>query len=151
MNLPAFRGATHAFSLVEIVIVLGVISFALIAVVGLFSFGLQTNRESSDQIQAANLVSLIMSTARAIPTNMPASFALPNLNQGSVTNTVKIGLDGTTTNTAAYNLYYVAGTNAATGANLANVYLLVWWPVAAPMPTNGFDNYYQLSGQVALP
>ncbi len=50
------------------------------AIVGLFMVGINTNKESSDQIQAANLASLLISTRRALPTNTIANFALPPLN-----------------------------------------------------------------------
>jgi type II secretory pathway pseudopilin PulG len=143
---------TPAFSLVEVVIALGIISFALIAVIGLVTVGSETNRESSGQIQAANTASLLMATARALPTNPPSSFALPNLSQTSVTNTVQIGIDGTVNSAqAAYNLYYIVGTNIVTGPKLANVYLCLWWPLSAQMPTNNPGAYYEVAAQIALP
>ncbi len=144
---------SRAFSLIEVMISLGIISFALIAVIGLFSVGLKTNKESSDQIDAADTASLLMATLRAMPTNCTTNgFSLPDLNQGTVSGTVKIGADGTTTSTnLAYNLFYVIGTNTATGPKLANVYLRLWWPLAAPMPTNNPSAYYEVAGQVALP
>jgi uncharacterized protein (TIGR02598 family) len=143
---------SRAFSLIEVVVALGIISFALVSIIGLFSVGLEANKESSEQIQAADLASLLMATARAMPTNPPPGFALPNLNQGAVTNTVRIGADGTTTSAnLSYNLYYVVGTNADTGSKLANVYLRLWWPVGAAMPVNNPGTCYEVVGQIALP
>ncbi len=69
-----------AFSLVEVVVALGIFTFALVAIIGLFVTGLNTNKESSDQIQAANFASLLISSRRALPTNVIANFALPPLN-----------------------------------------------------------------------
>lgn len=143
----------RAFSLIEVVVSLGIISFALISIIGLFSVGLKTNKESSDQIDAANTASLLMATVRAMPTNCATNgFALPDLNQATASGTVKIGMDGATTSTNLfYNLYYVVGTNTGTGSKLANVYLRLWWPLTAPMPTNNPAAYYEVAGQVALP
>jgi Tfp pilus assembly protein PilV len=159
--MRAHKPNTHSFSLVEVVIALGIISFALVAIVGLFGFGLQTNKGSSEQIQAADVASLIVATARVTPTNLPPNFALPftspGLNQSMVSNTtsatpVYVGLDGMSTNqaNATYNLRYVAGTNA-TAPNVAYLYLLLWWPPAAKAPSTNSGNYYQLSTEIALP
>ncbi len=146
------KANTRAFSLVEVVIALGIISFALIAIISLFTVGLESNRESSGQIQAADTASLLMATTRAMPTNLPPGFALPNLSQSMVTNTVQIGVDGTTTSASpSYNLYYIVGTNTATGSKLARVYLRLWWPLTAQMPTNNPGSYYEVAGEVALP
>ena len=149
----------RSFSLIEVLLALGIISFAMVALIGLFALGLKTNKESSDQIEAANVASLLLSTLRAIPTNPPPGFAIPALNQGTVSKTVKVGADGTTASAnvtsssgrSAYSLYYVVGTNATTGPKLANVYLMLWWPATAPMPTNNPSAYYEVTAQVALP
>ncbi len=147
-----------AFTLIEVMLALGIFSFALVAIFGLFFVGINTNKESSDQIEAANLASLLISTRRSIPTNsITNSFALPPLNVPYassgvyLTNTDGVALDGTLTGTRAYNLYYQAGTNAATGPHLAQIHLLLWWPLAAPLPTNNPATRYELTTQVALP
>jgi len=140
-----------------VVVALGVFSFALVAIVGLFVGGINTNRESSDQIQAANVASLLISTRRAVPTNVIANFALPPLNVGYtdagtyLNNNQGVAVDGTTTGTRAYSLFYQIGTNTTTGAHLAQVHLMLWWPPASPLPTNNPGNRYELTTQVALP
>ncbi len=145
----------NSFSLVEVLLALGIASFALVALIGLFALGLKTNKESADQIDAANVASLLISTVRAMPTNPPAQFALPSLNRATVTKTVQVAVDGTTANVSAanhsLNLYYIVGTNSTTGPKLANVYLMLWWPLAAPMPTNNPSACYEVTAQVALP
>ena len=147
-------GKIGAFSLIEVLLALGIVAFALIAVVGLLSVGLKTNKESSDQIQASNVASLLMATIRALPTNPPVGFGLPNLNQGfPVTGTNGVTYNGMGTNAAdaAYGLYYMIGTNSSTGAKIANVYLMLWRPAGTPIPTNSPGAYYELTSQVALP
>ncbi len=147
--------AAASFTLVEVVLALAIFSFALVTMMALLSVALHTNKDSSDQIQAANVASLLVSARRSAPTNGGANFmnfALPTLNRSYVTNTTQVGLDGTvsTGTDAAYNLYYGVGTNSDTGANLANVYILIWWPLGAKMPTNNPSAFYELSTQVSL-
>jgi uncharacterized protein (TIGR02598 family) len=146
-----------AFTLVEVVVALSIFSFALVAIVGLFMVGINTNKESSDQIQEANFASLLISTRRALPTNSIANFALPPLNvpyssTGTyLTNSAGVASDGTTTGTPVYNLFYQAGTNSLTGSHLALVHFIVWTPISAPFPASNPAVRYELTTQVALP
>lgn len=148
-----------AFTLVEVVLALGIFTFAVVAIGGLFFVGIDANKGSSDEIQAANLASLLISTRRAVTTGTAtafANFALPPLStaiaaSGSGTYVMGVANDGTTTGTPAYNLYYRVTTNAATtGTNVAQVYLLLWWPTALITPSNNPGNRYELTTQVAL-
>jgi uncharacterized protein (TIGR02598 family) len=161
-QLPRRKAALSSFSLIEVVVALGIFSFAVVAIIGLFVVGINTNKESSDQIQAANFGSLLISTRRALPTNSIANFALPPLNvaYSSVgtyqTNSSGVAVDGTVTGgavtvTPAYNLFYQVGTNSATGAHLAQVHLLIWWPITSALPANNPASRYELTTQIALP
>ena len=58
---------SHAFSLVELVIALGVAAFCLIAVFGLMPVGMQTNRNASAQTAATNIISVIVADLRTTP------------------------------------------------------------------------------------
>ncbi len=58
------RGA-KSFSLVEVVLALGVISFALVAILGVFPIGLAANRTSISDTRAAQLVNTVVSTIDA--------------------------------------------------------------------------------------
>jgi type II secretory pathway pseudopilin PulG len=145
-----FPFSTRAFGLVEVVLALGIVSFCLIAILGLFSVGLKQNRESQDKIQAANLASLILSLRRSMPTNT-LTIALPVLNQGTNYGKIKVGTDGTTT-APVMNMIYSISTNNLAQPKLAQVYLLFWWPLNAPnAPTNNPGSYYEVVTQVALP
>lgn len=72
-----------AFSLVEVVIALGLVTFVLVAILGLFSVGLSGTRDSERSIDAANLATEIIEKRRAAPAAaLPASsdgraFVLP--------------------------------------------------------------------------
>lgn len=56
----------HAFSLVEVCIALGVVSFSLIAVLGLIPVGLQTSKTATDQTAAASIMAAIHSDLRTM-------------------------------------------------------------------------------------
>ena len=65
---------TGAFSLVEVVMAIGVVSFALLMLVALLPVGLKTARESSDEAAAINHLSTIAVDVRNIPfTNLISS------------------------------------------------------------------------------
>lgn len=151
---PALRQpnrGTRAFSLVEVVLAMGICVFVLVIIMGLYSTGLRVNRESENQIQAANLASLIVASRRAAPTNssqlaIPAAaltnaFANAYANGAQLTN--YIGLDGllTTPANAMYLVSCRAGTNAMTGPNIAQVYMKLSWPAQADANTSSSDNY----------
>ena len=166
MKHPAKRPRSRsAFSLVEIVLAIAVCSFALIAVLGLFTTGLQSNHQSEQDIQAANLASMLISLRTASPTsaipNLP-NFAIPtSVMSGPYTNaypgsggnvlTNYVGLDGQTTTlaNAAYLISCRAGTNAVTGNNLAQVYLMLSWPPQAD-PANGNVGHYEIITTIPL-
>jgi type II secretory pathway pseudopilin PulG len=144
-----------AFSLVEVVISLGVISFALVTILGLFSVGLKINKESSDQIQASDLASRILATRRALPMIYNANLPIPPLtNTTTVSNStpILVAINGTTSTTGVptsdiYNLNYRIA--PASPSNLMNVYLLLWGPPGARAPTNTPGAYYEISTQIA--
>ncbi|SDU05417.1 Verru_Chthon cassette protein B [Verrucomicrobium sp. GAS474] len=144
------RIGTRAFSLIEVAFSLGICSFALIAMFGLFGTGLQSSRDSEDQIQAANLASLIVSTRMASPTGTIANFVLPanaiSRPYGDLyTEGTYIGVDGKLTSlaNAAYQVTCRTGTNAATGSSLSQIYLMLSWPPQAAL-TSAMVKHYEL-------
>jgi uncharacterized protein (TIGR02598 family) len=56
-----------AFSLLEVVLALGVAAFCLTAVLGLLPVGVQTNRNSSSQTAASNIIATVVSDLRTTP------------------------------------------------------------------------------------
>jgi uncharacterized protein (TIGR02598 family) len=71
MNLRS-RSA-GGFSLIEIVLALGVGSFCLIAVFGLLPIGIQTNRNATSQTAATGALASVISDLRATPTSSTTS------------------------------------------------------------------------------
>jgi uncharacterized protein (TIGR02598 family) len=64
---------TAAFSLVEIVLALGVAAFCLIAIVGLMPVGVQINRNATSQTAATNIMAAIVADLRTTPAVAPTS------------------------------------------------------------------------------
>ena len=62
---------TLAFSLVELVLAIGVAGFCLIAVFGLLPIGVQTNRAATSQTAAAGILVSIEADLRATPPTAP--------------------------------------------------------------------------------
>jgi uncharacterized protein (TIGR02598 family) len=56
-----------AFSLVEVVLALGVAAFCLIAIVGLMPVGVQTNRHANSQTVATNILAAVVADLRTTP------------------------------------------------------------------------------------
>ena len=135
------RPLIKAFSLVEVVLAIAICSFVLIAILGLFTTGLQSTRESEQQIQAANLASTLISLRTASPTNNIAAlpnFAIPttamtNAYGPAYAGNVYVGPDGQTTTlaNAVYLITCQAGTNTMTGNGISQVYLMLSWPPQA--------------------
>jgi len=146
------------FSLVEVVIALGICSFVLVALIGLFSSGWKMTRESEEQVQAANLATQIIASRIIAPTNGPSTAAIPPAKlfqpYGNVYTTEDrfVALDGTLTSAssnAAYRIACNAGTNATTGSRLSQIYLRLTWPAQAAA-TNA-SGRYEICTYVALP
>lgn len=139
---------------------LGICSFCLLAILGLFANGLHTSKESEEEIQAANTASFLISVRQAAPTADVSNFAIPAramtnsytnaFNNGS-TLTNYISFDGkiTTATQAAYLISCRAGTNMDTGANAAQVYLMLSWPPRMN-PTNSAAGRYEIITQIPL-
>src|SRR5437773_8183613 len=64
-----YQGASRisAFSLVEVVLALGVISFALVAIIGLLPIGLASGRGTIQETRANHLAEEVFSTLRSQP------------------------------------------------------------------------------------
>lgn len=146
-----------AFSLVEVVLALGICSVALLAILGLFTVGVQTSKESEDQLHAANMASLILSMRLSAPTSNIPNAAIPlqamtnAYGNAYSSGTSYVGFDGKLTNvtSAAYLINCRAGTNLITGPNIAQVYLMLSWPPRANQ-TNAVVGHYEVITQIPL-
>jgi Tfp pilus assembly protein PilV len=151
----------RAFSLVEVVLALGVGSFAIISLIGLFAFVLKINQESNQTVLAANLASTLLAQNRMLPTNSVAgnTSPIPRLDQASsnfivssyqVLSPVYLTAGGEETNNvsyASYGMLYQVTPNAT--ANASQVYVMLYWPPqSSPVTSLG---KYEISTQILLP
>jgi uncharacterized protein (TIGR02598 family) len=137
-----------AFSLVEVVVAMGVISFALIILFALLPIGLKSNSDSMAESQGVNLLqALIADRQSSAYSNSSSFYNLPALTNvtSQMTGTLYVMEDGVTTNAQAtsarycvnYTIYpatnvYSGATNApVTGPPLpVTVNFRVSWPAA---------------------
>jgi type II secretory pathway pseudopilin PulG len=151
----------EAFSLVEVVLSLGICTFAFVALLGLYSTGLRVNRESEAQIQAANFASMLIAARRASPLSTSSTASISsNVMVNAFTNaygnrsqlTNYIGEDGLLTNAAnaAYLISCRAGTNTLTGSSVAQVYIKLSWPPQAD-PNNSSTEFYEVTSYIPFP
>ncbi|SDT88771.1 Verru_Chthon cassette protein B [Verrucomicrobium sp. GAS474] len=149
------------FSLVEVALALGICSFALIALLSLFTIGLHDSKESGEKIEAANLASLILSARRASPSGtngtmstlaIPASALARSYGDAYAGADKYVSADGTLTTPAkaAFRIRCSAGTNAVTGTGVSMVYLLLSWPPQAD-PTGPNAKTYEFFSCIPLP
>jgi type II secretory pathway pseudopilin PulG len=88
-----------AFSLVEVVLALGVIGFALLAIIGLLPIGLQSGRASIQETRANHLAEQIFSTLRSQP------FRAANLSLLGGTSTIDLSTENTASGSSGPQLH----------------------------------------------
>lgn len=70
--------ASTAFSLVEVVLAIGIITFGLIVLLGLLPTGIKSNRDSSEESQAVNLLYALVADRQATSSSIQSSrYSLP--------------------------------------------------------------------------
>jgi len=152
----------NAFSLVEVVLSLGIVVFAGFALIGLLAVGLQNSQDSRERTQAATIAEAICTTRRAAPTNdfttalsPQPNFPLPRLDNPPVPSSMTAGIyltrDGATTNSAANGSFgFLYRVTPNTAAHVSSVYICLYWPPEAS-PANGNTSHFDLSTTFALP
>lgn len=90
------RGLTSGFSLIEIVLAIGIMSFALVAILGLFPIGLSTAAESKAETRIALIAQTLWAELQAghDPASSPPSTALFTNAKGTMTQTIPLTTDG---------------------------------------------------------
>jgi uncharacterized protein (TIGR02598 family) len=125
----------RAFSLVEVTIALGIVSFCLIAILGLLPAGLNTNKASVQQNAAANLASLIASDLRSTPatTNRSTCYGLELPAGGTGNKSVLLDESGAVASDAASAVFLATVTVVApaSGVTASSARILITWPAAA--------------------
>ena len=122
--------STAAFSLVEVVLALGVTIFCLIALFGLLSVGLRSNQATIEQAGASTILSATVSDLYATPVTYPSGGATNSLQFN-----IKIPANPVTAATPVTTLYFVGNGSLATNLTAANAsYRLTVTPI---VPTSG--------------
>jgi len=161
------RFKPNAFSLVEVVLSLGIVVFAGFALIGLLAVGLQNSQDSRERTQAATIAEAICTTRRAAPTNdftaapsAQPNFPLPRLDAPVPASSMSPGIyltrDGATTTAAnasfgfLYRITPIVDPSSHASAHIASVYLCLYWPAQAS-PANASTSHFDLSTTFALP
>ncbi|GEM_PF-4461457 len=133
-----------AFTLVEIVMALGICAVALVSMIGLFSVGLKASRDSMNQVQAAGIASKVIAIRSASPgladSATTGTLAIP---AGALAQSYGDAYGGaspryvdtegrlTVSGSAAFRVSCSSGTNERTGTRIAQVHLVLSWPAGA--------------------
>jgi uncharacterized protein (TIGR02598 family) len=135
------RRELDSFSLIEVVIALGVATFAILVIVALLPAGIRSTKDSLDETHAVNILSQIISDRRSTPyANSSSIYSIPAL-----TGTTQISnyfgiLDddqySSTLSAATYRVDYIITPPASGQLGPYQLYLKVSWP-AASTTTNG--------------
>ena len=144
MRWPSWTRESPAFSLIEVVIALGVITFAITAITGLLSVALKSSRASTDETLVASFAGDIMSDLRRQQFDAAWNSLQAGSNaffDGSGRQLNAISPEEARSQGAVYQcaISTVPDTNktASTGAeNLRLVTLDFTWPVGPAAPPN---------------
>lgn len=135
-----FKFSQRGFSLIEVVLALGVVSFALVAIVGLLPVALSTQRDAVNQafaVQALNDVSQALSGAYRPTTDAPYRYLDPlgEVTAGPGSRTLTLSEDGLLTSggssaLGAKGIVYIEQKPAINGI-VQPVFISVAWPASA--------------------
>ncbi|MEM1060354.1 MAG: hypothetical protein AAGK14_14015 [Verrucomicrobiota bacterium] len=141
MKFPCKR----AFSLVEVVLALAIISFVVMVLLGMFSVGLNTNRDSVEELEATHIAQSMLAERRAAPLVENNDFLLPRIDRAAsqpTDNPVLLTSEGVRLDPEAIDfnpsevryalVYDISPDNAG---NSSHVYVCLFWP-----PEAGADN-----------
>lgn len=138
-----------AFSLLEVVLCLGLVSFCLLALLGLLIAGISQGQNAAQSVRASHLMSKLVAWRAASPAGLQAAdgsvLALPPLTTAadsmSPSSPIYLGQDGEvlpSAEGAVFQLNYRvvmpgAGDVNTAAARLCKVWAVLSWPGAAPL------------------
>ncbi len=144
-----------AFSLIEVTLALGVAAFCLLAISGLLTVGVKTNKKSTSQNVATNILAAAVSDLRASP-----KVALGQSPGGSsplfgisLSGTTRVFFDtsGSKTDVPAAQAYRLTVTASNSGASTPTyASLQVSWPAAVDPATGSPDGSTETFAAVDL-
>lgn len=144
-----FLPRSQAFSLVEVTLALGIISFGLIAIMGLVPKGLGIVKESADEAAALNILSAVSSDLQCVGSNTTASvsYQIPvqSVNSGKgyfdsdgnwLGNSATVSSD--VPSDAVYALSWTIQARSLQSPPAA--FLSISWPAKATLPLGSVDS-----------
>lgn len=144
MLLQQFQPAhlsRRAFTLVEVILAVGVAAFCLLPIVAMIQVGLVRARDSVDETQAIAIMNAVITERRALnPTNSSIIYPLPYLSPTPVNTNGTFGIDvdgvstGTDLSKAVYRVDYAITPPATNGRAPWVTSVKVSWPAAAAQP-----------------
>jgi uncharacterized protein (TIGR02598 family) len=130
------------FSLVEVVVAIGILAFAIVAVIGLLSVGLKSGREAMSSVEAAHAASVLMSSWQTTTNaQVPQLPSLTNSVSGWASNSFYVsdaGLPVVQPADAAFRVE-VQVDQALPGEIAATVSLRFHWPSQSTNAAGFFD------------
>jgi uncharacterized protein (TIGR02598 family) len=129
MNSPLRVGASSAFSLVEVVLALGVTTFCLVALIGLLSVGITSNRGTIEQTGATAVLSAAVADLNATPRTSPYGKATTSIQFG-----IAIPANPVSGTPASTTLFFVGNGQWSTTIQSSSVYRLTITPVVPAIP-----------------
>lgn len=152
-KLQGLRRHDKGFSLVEVVMALGILAFAITALLGAFAVGMNTDRESIEELEATHILQTIIAERRANPTLANTNLLLPVLNSNWVCNSSnalsldEIGRLQPGTRSGKFGLIYRITPTANT--NSSSVYCAIYWPGRATAANA--QGKVEMTTRIALP
>lgn len=138
-------GWRYGFSLVEVVLALGIAAFALIAIVGLLPVGLKLAQESDEESRAINLVSQI-ATDRRVSESVESSvtYHLPALNgTAEISNVFGVSEDGRYLGSdyanSRYRVNYILTPPAENRGDPWKLWVRVSWPAQSTSASGNIE------------
>ena len=133
----------HAFSLIEVTLALGIISFALVAVIGLLPTGLNAQRQAVNQsfgVQGLNDVTQALQGIY-VSTNGVVRFPAPleDLTVGEGSRSFTLYEDGSLTNSASTARAQVLIVQKPAVGTMLPIYVSVAWPQTATSDGSGWS------------
>jgi type II secretory pathway pseudopilin PulG len=135
----------RAFSLVEVTLALGLLVFALVALLALLPNGLTSNRDASRQMAAASVASQVLADLREAgrkpPPQVSAIYGVNLANTASALWVDAFGAVQTNRDRADFLVEISCGPIPTNGAARTGC-VRVRWPAATPDPTSGLSFFF---------
>lgn len=152
-NVARLPLGPSGFSLVEVVIALGILAFTITALLGMLVVGMNTDRETIEELEATHILQTIFNERRANPKLDDDHLLLPRLDQTATRNAAnplsvdEIGRPLPEVRAGKFGLVYRITPDPA--SNTSVLYCAIFWPGRAT-PENA-QGRVEMATRIALP